>query len=133
MKKLFFSIIIIAAILVSEDNLFAQPGKAHGKKHKLHKHMNQPFFYYPSANVYYNPSMGNYWYRNSRNVWINVNTLPSQIVIINQPRHEIFYDGLEVWRANPVHFKRYKRPQKVVVTNAPPRNTGVNVDIRARF
>lgn len=136
MKKLFISIMIIATILVTQDDLFAQPGKinAFGKKHKLHKHMHQSFFYYPSVNVYYSPSMGNYWYMNSSNVWINVNTLPTQIVIINQPRHEVFYDGLEVWRANSAHFKRYKNPKKVlIVNNVPTKSTTINVDIRARF
>lgn len=135
MKKVLLFFTLFTLVLLVHNDVYAQPGKAkaYGKKHKLNHPVHQSFYYYPSANIYYNPVRNNYWYRRNNGIWINVNVLPSHIIVLDQPRYEVYYDGFEVWRENPVHFKRYKRPKKVIVSNAPPRNTGVSVDIRARF
>ena len=138
-KLLIFSVAFVTMLLVTVRTNAQPPwAKAYGKKNKEwkehHKHGRdnyQSYYYYPTANVYYNPVRRTYWYpRNG--VWISVGVLPANIVVVNQPRYDVYYDGDEVWRDNSFHCQRYKAPTKVVVVNAP-RRPEVSVDIHARF
>ncbi len=67
------------------------------------------FYYYPSSNVYYNVSTGEYWYYdNGTTNWVDVKTLPTTIVVEKTPRYTVYYNGPDVWKDNTVHQKKYK-------------------------
>ncbi|UAY51451.1 hypothetical protein [Ferruginibacter albus] len=78
----------------------------------------QSFYYYPSANVYYNPFANNYSYNNGRG-WLTVNVLPAGISVYNAPRYTVYHRGPQVWLDNPVHIKNYRQASyyKPVVVN----------------
>lgn len=68
------------------------------------------YWYYPSANIYYNDTSGDYWYYDDPSTtWTTVKTLPSTYVINDKtPRYEVWYDGTDVWKDNATHLKKYK-------------------------
>lgn len=67
------------------------------------------FYYYPSANVYYNVTATDYWYFDeATNAWVEVKTLPATITLEKTPRYTVYYNGKDVWKDNPDHVKRYK-------------------------
>jgi hypothetical protein len=67
------------------------------------------FYYYPSANVYYNVAVSDYWYFDeATNAWVEVKTLPATITIEKTPRYTVYYNGNDVWKDNAAHVKRYK-------------------------
>jgi hypothetical protein len=109
-------IIILLAIAFFVSTSFessAQPpwAKAHGKKDKEWKQgkkVKKVYYYYPASNVYYSPSNKQYWYPNNGS-WVTANTLPAQYVVVNKPRHTVYYDGTEVWRDNGVHVVKFKK------------------------
>jgi hypothetical protein len=67
------------------------------------------FYYYPSSNVYYNISTGDYWYYDEPTVkWVEVKTLPETITLDKTPVYTIYYNGPDVWKENAEHQKKYK-------------------------
>src|SRR5258706_9678813 len=71
------------------------------------------FYYYPSSNVYYNISTGEYWYYDEPNVkWVEVKTLPQTIKIEKTPAYTLTYNGEDVWKENAMHQKKYKSKTK---------------------
>jgi hypothetical protein len=72
----------------------------------------QSYYYYPSANVYYDGGRSCYIY-NSGGSWITASTLPSRFSIGND-RVKVFYNGPEVWRDNDRHRAAYYRQPAVV-------------------
>ena len=72
----------------------------------------QSYYYYPSANVYYDGGRSCYVYNNGRN-WITTSILPSGFSIGND-RVKVFYSGRDVWRDNDRHRAAYYK-QPVVV------------------
>ncbi|MFY7898973.1 MAG: hypothetical protein ACOVNY_02240 [Chitinophagaceae bacterium] len=141
MKKLFCLSLFIAIGLIT-SNISAQPNWSRGNKHGLHKHHyhHEPeriaYYYYPSANVYYNPINRNYFYpRNG--VWVSVNVLPRNI-FLRDDRYTVYaMDDEPVWRYNRDHCNRFGHSSPapvVVVTPSPaPRRPGVSVVIGANF
>src|SRR5689334_21968617 len=92
MKKIIFAlcILFVAAIPIS---LQAQQVK---------------FYYYPKANVYYDPSAKRYIYLENGN-WTTVQTLPKKTTIFGIPRVEIFGDkDSKIWEKNSEHVVKYK-------------------------
>ena len=72
------------------------------------------FYYYPSSNIYYNISTGEYWYYdNGTTNWVEVKTLPTTITVTKTPRYTVYYNGPEVWKDNAVHQKKYKSKKGV--------------------
>jgi hypothetical protein len=72
------------------------------------------FYYYPSSNIYYNVSTGEYWYYdNGTTNWVEVKTLPTTITVTKTPRYTVYYNGPEVWKDNAVHQKKYKSKKGV--------------------
>ena len=72
------------------------------------------FYYYPSSNVYYNVSTGEYWYYdNGTTNWVDVKTLPTTITVEKTPRYTVYYNGTDVWKDNAVHQKKYKAKKGV--------------------
>lgn len=70
-----------------------------------HRHQ-QSFYYYPSANVYFDGSCNRYIYNNGGS-WISASILPRGVYIENSPRYSVSYNGPEIWRDNDLHRKRY--------------------------
>ena len=68
----------------------------------------QSFYYYPSANVYYDGGHRCYAYNNGRN-WVTAAVLPSGFSIGND-RVQVYYNGSDVWRDNDRHRKAYCKP-----------------------
>ena len=67
------------------------------------------FYYYPSSNVYYNPTTNEYWYYDKPTTkWVEVTTLPTTITVTKTPRYTIYYKGEDVWKDNAMHQKKYK-------------------------
>ena len=67
------------------------------------------FYYYPSANVYYNVSGSDYWYfDDATKAWVEVKTLPATITVEKTPRYTVYYNGTDVWKDNAEHMKKYK-------------------------
>jgi hypothetical protein len=94
---------IVAGLVVSEAK--AQPpwAPAWGKRRKMAQ---QEFYYYPSANVYYNVYNRQYIYpRNG--VWVSVATPNFNFSFSNMPRYAVYSDGPEVWLNNGYHIERY--------------------------
>ena len=93
MKKLLIIVIVVLSFFYSQ-NVSAQRVK---------------FFYYPSANVYLNPTTNEYWYHNEGDTtWVTGKTLPAAIVIQQAPRYVLYHTGLDIWKENAVHVKKYK-------------------------
>jgi hypothetical protein len=91
MKKLIFSLCIVASLLIANDS----------QAQRLR------FYYYPDRNVYYDPGHSQYIYDNNGN-WTTVRTLPSGYVVRNSPRVTIYSDRPEVWTYNEEHRTKYK-------------------------
>ena len=73
---------------------------------KNNKAVKTRYYYYPGKNVYYNPGNRRYAYYGPSG-WVWVNTLPPGLVIAGAPRHIVYYEGPQVWVANPVHMRTY--------------------------
>ena len=91
MKKLLFALCILfaAAIPISTQ---AQQMK---------------FYYYPKANVYYNPSTKRYIYLEN-GTWTTVQTLPKKTTIWGIPRVAIYGNDSKIWLKNGDHVVKYK-------------------------
>lgn len=67
------------------------------------------YYYYPSSNVYYNVSSGEYWYYDDGTTnWTLVKALPATITLGKTPRYTVYYDGADVWKDNAAHKQKYK-------------------------
>jgi uncharacterized membrane protein YeiB len=91
MKKILFLFFILSSFLV------ASPSNAQQKK----------FYYYPSANVYYDISGKQYVYFDN-GTWTQVNTLPANIKLVNTRRVIVYHPNREIWMVNSDHVKKYK-------------------------
>jgi hypothetical protein len=96
MKKIIFSILLIAASLVSFDS------KAQSKT---------KYYYYPSENVYFNTTTRQYGYMGGNNQW-TWGTLPSSLAIADTNRYVALYSpNDEIWKQNETHKMKYKNGQ----------------------
>ncbi|HTB52789.1 MAG TPA: hypothetical protein VK718_08435 [Ferruginibacter sp.] len=66
----------------------------------------QSFYYYPDANVYYDPACNHYMYNDGAN-WLTVNVLPWNIRIGGLPRILVYHRGPQVWLDNRIHRGYY--------------------------
>jgi len=103
MKTLLFPFIAVVSILTSctTSRVSSYPERA-----------SQSYYYYPSANVYYDGGRSCYYYNNGRS-WITAAVLPSGFSIGND-RVKVFYNGPEVWRDNERHRAAYYKQPAVV-------------------
>ena len=73
------------------------------------------FYFYPSANVYYDPVRTEYYYYDPpRTSWVTVRTLPTTIHI-DRTYNVIYYKGRDPWKYNKSHKAKYykaKKPKK---------------------
>jgi uncharacterized membrane protein YgcG len=82
----------------NQNQQYAQPVQQYSDQ--------QNFYYYPDANVYYNPACNNYIY-NDGTTWLTVNVLPYNIRINNLPRVMVYHRGPQVWLDNRFHRDNY--------------------------
>jgi hypothetical protein len=95
MKKIVFALFILMSFAVS-----AEAQKTTKKKTK--------FYYYPTANVYYDVATSQYAY-DSSGTWVYVQTLPTSIELGDNPaKYEVWHDTPDVWVDNKVHKVKYK-------------------------
>jgi hypothetical protein len=67
------------------------------------------FYYYPSANVYYNVAEKDYWYYNpTTSTWTVIQEVPDQVNIVKTPKYIIYYSDANVWKENTTHLKKFK-------------------------
>jgi len=77
------------------------------------------FYYYPSANLYYNTATGQYAYLNN-GTWVTSKALPRGMTVRNTQRHVVYNASPEVWVNNQAHVTRYKSNGKTkVYKNSP--------------
>ena|SRR2546423_3013865 len=95
MKKIIFALLMLVSFAISAD---AQ--KVTRKKMK--------FYYYPSANVYYDISGSQYAY-DSSGTWVYTPTLPSTIELSdNAEKVMVYHETPDVWTDNRIHKVKYK-------------------------
>ncbi len=139
MKKVIpISLALTIGFILTEVS--AQPRWSRANNRHYHQHYHQPqqiaYYFYPSANVYYNPINRNYFYpRNG--VWVSVDVLPRNIYL-QDDRYTVYCDENEpIWRNNSDHCHKYGRTRRrsdvVVIAPPPPPRRGVNIVIGARF
>jgi hypothetical protein len=98
MKKFIFGLVLLFS-LGGATKLMAQETKTQQVK----------FYYYPSSNIYYNVTAGEYWYYDDVSAtWTQVKTLPESITLTKAPVYTVYYNGEEVWKENAAHMKKYK-------------------------
>lgn len=109
MNRLFTTGLVLCLSIGTGAETFAQPrhAPAYGKREK------ERYYYYPSANVYYNPVRRNYAYFRG-GAWLTVNILPPTIVIASTPRYVVYHEGPDVWIENRVHVASCRPPARVV-------------------
>ena len=66
----------------------------------------QGYYYYPDANVYYDPTYNDYMYNNG-SAWLTVNVLPYNIRLGGLPRFMVYHRGPQVWLDNRIHRGYY--------------------------
>ena len=107
MKNLLMVLTVIAVMTsCTTTRVQTQPG------YESYNRVRQSFYYYPSANVYFDGSCNRYIY-NRGGSWITASVLPSDIFIGNEKRYQVYYNGPEVWRDNQAHRNTYYRQPEV--------------------
>jgi len=102
MKKLIYLLIICFSI-GSSLSLKAQDTTS------TTQHQQMKFYYYPSSNVYLNPSTNDYWYYDEgTSTWTSARELPSNITLVKSPRYLVYHNDADVWKDNAAHLKKYK-------------------------
>ena len=67
------------------------------------------YYYYTSANVYYDEESGNYWYWDApSSQWKMTQTLPANITVVKSPKYMVHYEGDDPWKNNAADVKKYK-------------------------
>jgi hypothetical protein len=110
-KVLLYSIIAIAAIY-NAANANAQRFSA-AVSFGARVPERQSFYYYPSANAYFNIETRQYVYQRE-GAWITANYLPADVCVDNAQRFMVYHNGYDVWRENHEHmiaYARYRHPE----------------------
>lgn len=120
MKRNLLTIVLAAATIFITANANAQQFSAGvyigGRSQIINRPVlqQQAFYYYPSANVYFNIAAGEYAYQRRSGVWVTGYRLPERFRISNAQRFTVYHNGMDVWAENRVHvmnFQRYGRPE----------------------
>lgn len=102
MKKIFFLSVLAVGMTVTS---FAQGH--HYDDHYNQAYAQNQYYYYPEANVYYNPAGNNYSYYDQGN-WHTDQNLPRTIILgANPHRVPVTYQGNAVWNDNHLHRQQY--------------------------
>ncbi len=62
----------------------------------------QGYYYYPDADIYYNPRDRHYCYNDGRG-WLNVSILPFSISLDMMPRVMVYSSGPQIWKGYYKH------------------------------
>jgi len=91
------------------------------------------YYYYPQANVYFNPIAHNYYY--SRNgAWITVNTLPRDIYLDQNYQEVYCSDNEDIWAYNRMHIDNYRPATRPIYAAQPARpRVAVGIQFGMRF
>jgi hypothetical protein len=91
------------------------------------------YYYYPQANVYFNPIAHNYYY--SRNgAWITVNTLPRDIYLDQNYQEVYCNDNEDIWAYNRMHIDSYRLAPRPIYVAQPVRpRVAVGINFGMRF
>ena len=65
------------------------------------------YYYYPEANVYYNPGTRQYAYDDNGN-WGYRRDLPSNVTVQRRSYVTLYSTDPEIWRQNQTHRDKYK-------------------------
>jgi hypothetical protein len=65
------------------------------------------YYYYPTANVYYNPAINQYAYVEN-GTWGWYNALPANTTVLAQRRVLVYHTADDVWMNNAAHASKYK-------------------------
>jgi hypothetical protein len=103
MKRTIKTIILFFAFLIGAGTytLSAQNPPSHAKAHGVKK----KYKYYPTANVYFDPSSRKYTYHKDGR-WTTVNSLPSSIRL-NETARDFDFEGDNPWKENENHKTKY--------------------------
>src|SRR5436190_11728815 len=102
MKKIVFALVLVFAL----GTAFRASAQQEQQKQDQQK---VTFYFYPSSNIYYNVSTGEYLYFDeSSTKWITVKALPTTITVVKMPVDTVYYNGPDVWKDNAEHQKKYK-------------------------
>jgi hypothetical protein len=96
MKKVLLSLIILASVA------FANKAQA-----QTHTNSRISFYYYPQANVYYNPQTRQYAY-DDHGTWTYHRNLPSNMAVQRKSYVTVYGNNSEIWRDNTSHREKYK-------------------------
>lgn len=67
------------------------------------------FYYYPSSNVYYDPTNNDYWYWDTASSqWTSAAELPTTVHLVKTNRVTVYHNDADVWKDNAEHLKKYK-------------------------
>jgi hypothetical protein len=67
------------------------------------------YYYYPSSNIYYNPQTNDYWYQDTTTTsWVTVKTLPANLMVSDNDKKIVYYNGTDPWKNNTADEKKYK-------------------------
>lgn len=75
------------------------------------------YYYYPTANMYYNPATNQYAYIDN-GTWGWYNALPANATVSGQKRVLVYHTADDVWMNNATHASKYK-------TTPPPQGKAV--------
>jgi hypothetical protein len=112
-KVLLYSIIAVAAIFTAA-NANAQRFSA-AISFGVRVPERQSFYYYPSANAYFNIATRQYVFQR-QGAWVTANYLPYGMRVDNAQRFMVYHNGYDVWRenqANMIAYASYRQPQIV--------------------
>ena len=109
MKKLIFGLLLMFAI-------------SNGASAQTKDSASTKYWYYPTLNVYYNQTSGNYWYYDEPTTqWTAAKTLPTTYVVTKtSPHYDVTYKGSDVWKENAAHKEQYNKVNKTNTEQKPP-------------
>ena len=101
MKKIL--ILLCFSLAMFSKNASAQQSDTSATKHQM------KFYYYPSLNIYYDPTAEDYWYYDESNSnWTSVKQLPSSVTLVRSPRYLVYHNDADIWKDNAEHLKKFK-------------------------
>ena len=90
------------------------------------------YFYYPRANVYYNPYAHNYYYLNN-GAWISANSLPREVYLDRYYQAVYCDEGENIWDNNQSNVNYYRQPTTPVYMQPARPRMAVGINLGARF
>jgi hypothetical protein len=101
MKKILFLLLLAGAVFSASAQTTTTTTRTTTHKYR--------YYYYPASNIYYDEDSGNYWYwDNASSQWSLVQTLPSNMKVVQTQRYPVMYNGADPWKNNAADIKKFK-------------------------